>query len=162
MARPSTGSIVERAGKTGATFGLRFRAGGRREYVTTKATTRAEAEFELANLLADVRRGLWKPPVKSVAPAVVVEPSFHEFASEWLAARALEGLAAKTITDLRWSLSNHLLPHFADYLLSAITAQEIDVGRSARRRNVKSSTAPGHVVRRASTGVSLTTRSTMC
>jgi hypothetical protein len=49
------------------------------------------------------------------------------------AGRELEGLAPKTITDLRWSLTNHLLPHFADYPLSAITPQEVDRYTRSRR-----------------------------
>jgi hypothetical protein len=46
--------VIERRGKRGVTYGLRFRAYGRRHYVTTDATTRGEAETELANVLADV------------------------------------------------------------------------------------------------------------
>jgi Phage integrase, N-terminal SAM-like domain len=127
VARPPTGSVVTREGKRGRTFALRFRAYGKRHYVTTTAVTRKEADVELENVLADVRRGIWQPP-KTVPVSVVVEeePDFWTFSSEWIAARELEGLAPKTITDLRWSLSNHLLPFFKDHRLSEITAQEID------------------------------------
>jgi hypothetical protein len=57
-------SEVRRAryGKRGRTFALRFRAYGKRNYVTTTATSREEAQTELANVLADVRRGIWRPP----------------------------------------------------------------------------------------------------
>lgn len=44
---------------------------------------RARAEEELADALADVRRGIWRPPESSRSsnePAA--EPTFHEFASE--------------------------------------------------------------------------------
>ena len=34
MARPPTGQVLERAGKRGRTFAIRFRAYGKREYVT--------------------------------------------------------------------------------------------------------------------------------
>jgi integrase len=112
---------------------LRFRAYGRRHYITTSATTRPQAELELANVLADVRRGIWKPP----APAPMVEapreePTFHVFASEWYAAREGEGLAKKTLVDLKWSLSSHLLPHFAAMRLSAIDAREVDGFKTAK------------------------------
>src|SRR5262249_11549718 len=53
-------------------------------------------------------------------------PTFHVFASEWLAARAAEGLAAKTVIDLRWSLTNHLLPYFAELRLNEITPRAVD------------------------------------
>jgi integrase len=47
-------------------------------------------------------------------------------ASEWFAAREAEGLAAKTLGDLKWSLSNHLLSFFPGHMLYEITAREID------------------------------------
>jgi integrase len=130
MARPPTGQVLERTGKRGRTFAIRFRAYGRREYLTLGSTddgwTRQRAELELENVLADVRRGIWRPPVTHEPEAPAIEPTFHEFASEWLAARQLEGLAEKTIADLRWSLELHLLPFFASYPLSQITPQLVD------------------------------------
>ena len=49
----------------GPTYGLRFRAYGRREYVrlgtAVEGWTRAKAQTELQNILADVRRGIWQP-----------------------------------------------------------------------------------------------------
>ena len=135
MARKPTGQIIARGGKRGPTFGLRFRAYGRRYYVTAEACTRPEAETELANILADVRRGIWRAPGNEpAATEPTAEPTFHEFASEWIAARELEGLAEKTIVDLRWSLSNHLLPAFAGHRLSEITPQEVDRYKVARAR----------------------------
>jgi integrase len=63
------------------------------------------------------------------------EPTFHVFASEWVAAREAEGLAPKTLVDLRWSLSNHLLAFFAAHRLSDITPQEVDRYRTAKTRD---------------------------
>jgi integrase len=83
-----------------------------------------------------------KPPVR--------EPTFHEFASEWLAARKREGLAEKTIADLCWSLSNHLLPFFADHRLSEITPQEVDrykVAKASERQTIERARARGKTVR---------------
>jgi hypothetical protein len=111
MPRPPSGQIVERKGKRGRVYALRFRAYGQRRYVTTTAQTRTEAEAELERTLAAVKLGIWRPP--EAAPTVeqpTPEPMFHEFASEWFAAGEAEGLAAKTLVDLRWSLSNHLSP----------------------------------------------------
>ena len=71
MARAATGQIVERKRKAGTTFAIRFRAYGKREFITLGTTadgwTRARAETELLNVLADVRRGFWRPP--TVEPA---------------------------------------------------------------------------------------------
>ena len=151
MARPPTGQIIEREGARGRTFGLRFRAGGRRHYVTALASTRAEAELELQAILADVRRGIWRPPDAGKPEPPKEEPIFHVFASEWLAAREAEGLARKTIIDLRWSLSNHLLPFFAQHQLTAITPQEVDrykVAKVREREEVEERRARGETVSR--------------
>lgn len=73
MARKATGQVVEREGKRGRTYALRFRAYGQRQYVTLgtaeEGWTRRKAELELENVLADVRRGIWRPP----EPEPVVE-----------------------------------------------------------------------------------------
>jgi integrase len=120
------GQVVPRKSKDGVTYGLRFRAYGKRHYITSAATSREEAERELRHVLADVERGIWKPPTRGVAPAQAQEQTFHEFASEWLRNREAEGLAERTIADLKWSLELHLLPYFADFPLPAITAQDVD------------------------------------
>lgn len=155
MARPAIGQVVERDGRQGTTYALRFRAYGQRRYMTLGTSregfTRRRAEVELENVLADVRRGIWREP----DPASAVdeprsEPTFHLFASEWLAARELEGLAAKTIIDLRWSLSNHLLPFFAQHKLSAITPQEVDrykVVKARERQELEQARARGEKLR---------------
>ncbi len=133
MARPPTGQVIEREGKRGRVFAIRFRAYGKREYLTLDVSTRGQAEEELANVLADVRRGKWKPtPRQPVVEARNEEPTFHEFASDWFAARQAEGLAPKTLVDLKWSLSNHLLPHFASLQLSEITPQRVDAYKVAK------------------------------
>ena len=122
MARPPTGSIVRDDRGDEVRYGLRFRAYGKRRYVSLGAVTFKEAEVELANVLADVRRGIWKPeePVPPVqAPAE--EVTFHEYVSKWLARRKQEGLRGKTLADLEWSIELHLLPFFAPYALSQIT-----------------------------------------
>ena len=96
MARPATGSVVERPVKDGVKYGLRFRALGRRQYETLPlGTTRAQAEQELAGTLALVRKGLWKPTSREpIGEVEVEEPTFHVLASEWVAAREHEVDAA--------------------------------------------------------------------
>src|SRR5215210_2845523 len=125
MARKATGQGIVRQGKVGRTYALRFRAYGRRHFLTlgtdAEGWDRQRAEVELENVLADVRRGIWKPQERSEPVEPTPEPTFHEFASEWLAAREPE-LAPKTVKDYAWALSYHLLPFFAGYRLSEIDA----------------------------------------
>ncbi len=129
MPRAAGGQVVEKHTQDGITFALRFRAYGRREYVTlgrgADGWTRKRAEVELENVVADVRRGLWQPAARSAAvPDADRDPTLHVFASQWLAERP--ELAAKTRVDYAWRLSNHLLPFFRDHRLSDITIAEVD------------------------------------
>jgi integrase len=130
MARPASGQVVERVGKTDTTFALRFRAYGKREYVTlgTKAGgwTLEKAEDELANVQADVRRGIWRPPAPTVAePPRTDDETFQMFASIWFEDREGEWRLS-TAADYRWALEVHLLPVFGHLTLSAITKEEVD------------------------------------
>jgi integrase len=129
MARLATGTVVERQRLDGRVFALRFRAYGRRRYVTLGSErdgwTRREAEVELANMMADVRRGAWRPSEPSSAAKEPADPTFHEFASEWLEAHRHE-FAPRTVEDYELALTHHLLPFFATHRLSEITAQEVD------------------------------------
>jgi integrase len=132
MARQATGQVVERDGARGRVFALRFRAYGKRRYVTTDATTRAEAEKALAHTLADVERGIWREP--KAAPVIETtqdEPTFHELSSEWVAARTNE-VDDRTVEHWRWALSCHLLPYFKDYLSSQITVAKIEGYKAAK------------------------------
>jgi integrase len=139
MARKPTGQVLERDGARGTTFALRFRAYGKRRYVTLggdwEGWTRQRAEVELENVLADVRRGIWREP----DPAPVIEeprpePTFHQFASEWFEGKRPE-LKPRTAEDYEWALTHHLLPFFAGHRLSAITRQEVDRYKAAKIRD---------------------------
>jgi integrase len=126
MSRPATGQVIERRGKRGRTYALRFRAYGHRHYLTLDVTTHAEAEAELANVLADVRRGIWQPPKPPPVVESKPEPTFHEFASEWYASKEAEGLRPRTLEDYKWALTHHLLPFFKSHRLTEITVREVD------------------------------------
>lgn len=141
MGRKATGQIIERKLMQGTTYGIRFRAYGKRYFLTLgperDGWTWARAETELRHTLADVERGIWRPPVQEIEPAPERPvPTFHEFASEWLASREPE-LAPKTVENYRWALSNHLLPFFAGHQLPAITAEEVDRYKTAKLREGK-------------------------
>ena len=62
-----------------------------------------------------------------------VDPGFHEFASEWIAARAGE-LRETTTADYTWQLSAHLLAFFHRHRLSQITVAEVDRYRARKVR----------------------------
>src|SRR3954465_3258109 len=93
MAKPATGEVIQRERNSGRVFALRFRAYGRRHFVTLGGAadgwTRQKAEAELRHVMADVERGLWAPAA-SARPAQPDAPTFHEFASEWMAAKERE------------------------------------------------------------------------
>jgi Site-specific recombinase XerD len=129
--------VVVRKRKGGRTFGLRFRAYGKRRYVNLgtaeQGWTARKAEDELANVLADVRRGIWQPKRGAVDDKPAPERIFHEFASEWLDSRRHE-FAARTVEDYELALTHHLLPFFKDHRLSEITAHEADRYKAAKVR----------------------------
>lgn len=131
MSRRALGQVLERRGKRGRTFAIRFRAYGERRYITlgtaAEGYTRQRAEAELANVLADVRRGIWRAPVDAdVAESPAEVPTFEEFAKEWLARMIGRGLAVRTIEDYRWALELHLLPNFGWLRLDEITKRHVD------------------------------------
>jgi integrase len=129
------------------TYGLRFRAYGRREYVTLGTAedgwTQAKAQTELENVLADVRRGIWRPLVMEPVEAPREVPTFHAFASEWFERQVLEGgsrgdgLSDAGKADLTWRLANHLLPAFASRRLDQITVEDVDRYRLGKVREGK-------------------------
>lgn len=111
MPRASTGQVIEKTTRRGVVLALRFRAYGERQYVrlgtTGEGWTRERAEVALANVLADVRRGIWQPPrPEPLVEAPPRDPSFHEFASEWLDAHRGE-LRSNTVADYEWQLIHH-------------------------------------------------------
>jgi integrase len=137
MARRATGQVIAPNGSRQRSWAIRFHAYGQRRYVNLGRAedgwTQRRTEEALANILADVRRGIWQPDRVEEPEAPKVEPTFHQFASEWLRAREPE-LAPKTIETYRWVLSHHLLPAFAADRLSAITVERVDRYKSAKAR----------------------------
>ena len=146
MAR-SQGQVLEREWKTGAGFALRFRAYGQRQYLTlglaSEGWTRKRAETELANILADVRRGNWIPPDRrthaNTSQDAAEQITFHAFASTRHTDRKGE-VAPRTHEYEQWALHYHLLPYFANWPLIEIDIQAVDdyrrykVAQAAQRR----------------------------
>jgi integrase len=98
------------------------------------------AQRELAVVLRDVDLGTWRPPDPDPAPAQVVDPTFHEFASDWFATKELE-VEPNTANHYRNDLTNHLLPFFKDHHLSRITVAEVDRYRQSKVREAAEITA---------------------
>jgi integrase len=83
-------------------------------------------------VLADVRRGIWQAPI----PAAIIagpeeEPTFHQFASEWVRRREPE-VGTRTAEHWRWALSLHLLPVLGHHRLSALSAEAVDRYKAAK------------------------------
>jgi integrase len=139
VARPATGEVVERETRAGIVIALRFRAYGKRRYVTLgsrdQGWTRSRAAVELRGVLADVERGIWQPHAEP-APQSPEAPTFHAFASQWLEGRRGE-LRPRTAADYEWALSYHLLPFFKAHRLDAITVQEVDRYKAAKLAEAK-------------------------
>jgi integrase len=137
MARQATGQVIERKGKQGITYAARVRAYGQRHYISLgyswQGATRRQAETELQNILADIRRGTWQPPQPQPAstPVQPDDPTFHEFASQWFESHRHE-VSPRSVEDYKWGLTRHLLPFFKDHRLSQITIAEVD-----RYKNIK-------------------------
>lgn len=137
MARQSTGQVLERKGKQGTTYAARVRANGERHYLTLghawTGYTRRQAETELQNILADIRRGTWKPPQPQPVAAAAEDPTFHEFASQWFESHRHE-VAPRSVEDYQWALTRHLLPFFKDHHLTQITIVEVDRYKTTKVR----------------------------
>ncbi len=130
MARPATGSVVAPKG-TRKSWQIRYRVNGKR--ITESigrpedGVTRTRAEEVLADRLAEVRLGTWKPqrpePAAPVADTGAIV--FHDFAEDWLESRKPE-LRPQSIEDLTWCLEHHLLDFFGPMPIDAISIAEVD------------------------------------
>jgi integrase len=130
-------------------YTIRFRAEGKRHSLSLGTDrdgwTYRKAERKLEDVLAQVRAGVWTPARPTRQPAVG-ELTFHEFASRWWFARKGE-LRPNTQLDYEWRLQKHLLPFFADFLVSEIDVDTIDRYRENKvmeRERIRSAAAAGH------------------
>jgi integrase len=136
MASRAKGEVKARDWKSGRGYALRFWAYGERRYLTLGFEHEGwdwdRAEEELANVLADVRRGIWVPPKKKKgrrgAEADPVEPEapplFGSFADGLVRSRKGQ-VAENTSSYEKWGL-RHLLPYFGEWALDEIDVQAVD------------------------------------
>src|SRR3954447_3194229 len=136
MARKATGQVIAPDGRQ-RSWGLRFRAYGKRRRLTLgrpeEGWNRQRAEAELRHVLADVERGIWRPPEPPRESEIREQPTFHEFASEWFERHRPEWRDG-TAEDYRWALSYHLLPFFGTFRLAAITVEQVARYKAAKLR----------------------------
>jgi integrase len=125
MPRPATGTIIERPNAAGAiNRTLRFSVNGRKRAVALGQVTRAEAEERLRHELADVERGVWKPPA-AIERSQADVLTFHAYSEQWWL--LTEGqLSENTKADYRWRLEKHLLGYFGEMPLDAIKAATVE------------------------------------
>ena len=124
----ASGQVLTYERKDGLTsWYLRVRADGSRHRITLGTEldgwTQARARIELQNVLAKIQAGLWDPPARP--SSVPDDPSFHEFASSWLARRR-PSYRQRTYEHYRYLLTHHLLPTFAALRLSQLDYAVID------------------------------------
>jgi integrase len=148
MAHRSEGQVVERHWKSGRGYALRFRAYGERRYLTlgleSEGWNRKRAEEELANVMADVRRGLWTPPTRRRRAEGRAERGedadgellFGIFARQVIAQREGE-VSASYLRIMYWGLS-HLLPYFAEWPLAQIDVEAVDAYRAYKVEEAES------------------------
>jgi hypothetical protein len=143
MAPRANGQVLKPSGQR-RSFSLRFRAYGKRWVIKLgrpeDGWTTQMAERELAVVLRDVDLGTWRPPRREPAPEKEVDPTFHEFASDWYATKELE-VEPNTANHYRNDLTNHLLPFFKQHHLSQITVAEVDRYRQHKVREAAEITA---------------------
>jgi integrase len=137
MPRPATGQVIVRDGERGRVFAIRFRAYGKRRYVTLGSAedgwTSKRAEEELENVLADVRRGIWQPPTaEPIVEAPRQEPTLHQFATDWYERHRGE-VDTRTADFWRWALS-HVLEHLAELPLTQVTVERVDAYKTTKVR----------------------------
>jgi len=155
VTRRPDGQVLERHWKSGRGYALRFRAYGERQYLTlgleTEGWDRRRAEEELANVMADVRRGIWTPPTRRVrrvgaAEASDAMPTFDSFARSLMAAR--KGEMSEANCAYKKNALAHVLPYFGDWPLHEIDIQAVDAFRghmvevSEARRRARDSGEP--------------------
>jgi integrase len=105
------------------TYGLRVRANGERYWIPLGSEREgwndrraADRRDEIAKL---IERGVWRPPGGFQLDPREKNPTFHEFASDWLK-RYRRTVAASTADTAEYMLSHHLLPFLHTYRLDEI------------------------------------------
>ncbi len=126
--RHPTGEVREYRAKSGvATYSVRVRWRGDRLNIRLgselEGWNRPLADLELASIMAQIERGVWRPPVADIA-AEERDPQFHEFATVWLDRHTVD-LDTSTKANYAHVLTRYILPEFKDHRLSEITHEAV-------------------------------------
>lgn len=126
--RTLIGQVREHTTKSGAvTYSIRVRWRGERVIVRLgnelEGWSRPLAELKLAETIAAIEAGVWRPPVPDIADDDR-DPVFHEFATVWLD-RHLAELDQSTAASYGHVLSRYILPEFKDFRLTEITYESV-------------------------------------
>jgi integrase len=128
--RPASGSIEIRPFKNGgdASFWLHVTVDGarrsRRLGRAREGWTPVLAEAERRRVIEEMAAGIYRDPAPEL-PLDERDPTFHVWASRWLAQRAAE-IETKTYEQYEYLLRRHVLPFFHDYRLTQITYRVVD------------------------------------
>jgi Phage integrase central domain len=162
MARPASGSVVEYEGVRGRTYSIRYRANGERVFEALGRSPewdRKRAEQALADRLAQVRLGIWRPARPEPAQTAPTSRTLHVFASEWYERRQHE-VGERTAEHWKWALSNHVLPVLGEYEIGDIGPEQVDMFKSVKLREREHYERAGRRNARPCAGHSRTARST--
>ncbi|MBX5443243.1 MAG: site-specific integrase [Solirubrobacteraceae bacterium] len=128
--RPANGSIEVRPFKNGAdaSFWLHVTVDGerrsRRLGRASEGWTPVLAEAERRRVVEEIAAGIYREPTPEL-PLEERDPTFHLWASRWLAQRAPE-IEKKTYDQYEYLLRRQLLPFFHAYRLTQITYRVVD------------------------------------
>jgi integrase len=119
------GTIVKRYRKRDKqyVFGLRVRAYGERHWVPLGTEREGWNDVRAADrrdeIVAMIRRGVWRPPNAFELDPREKDPGLHEFASDWLN-RYRRTVRSRSAESAEYLLRRHLLPFLHEYRLSEI------------------------------------------
>jgi integrase len=132
MPRRATGTIEKHPWKDGrtVTFRLKVRAYGNRYRITLgtnhEGWSTERARVELEQIMRQIERGTWEPPVRREAPPNDLDrdETVRTTAYRWWQRRRTE-LSTNTQADYKWWL-DHVLGHLANDVTAELDARKVD------------------------------------
>jgi integrase len=154
--RPAGGSIEIRPFKNGAdaSFWLHVTVDGerrsRRLGRASEGWTPVLAEAERRRVVDEIAAGIYREPTPEL-PLDERDPTFHVWASRWLAQRSAE-IEKKTYEQYEYLLRRQLLPFFHRYRLTEITYRVVDEFKKRKiddMRRIQAAASVGVTLRHA-------------